>query len=53
MQPRPMAETDGPVVPSLRFSMVVLLVIGGGYSRRGDEADMNPSDWIDKLDNYK
>jgi hypothetical protein len=33
--------------------MVVLLVIGGGYSRRGDEADMRSFGWSDKLDNYK
>jgi hypothetical protein len=39
-----MAETDGPVVPSLRFSMVVLLVIGGWYSRRDDEAGMDLPD---------
>jgi len=36
-----MAETDGPVVASLRYSMVVLLVIGGWYSRRDDEAGMD------------
>jgi hypothetical protein len=48
-----MAETDGPVVPSLRFSMVVLLVSGGGYSRRGDEADMRAFPRDDKLDNRK
>jgi hypothetical protein len=33
--------------------MMVLLVIGGGYSRRGDEADMNPPGERDKLDNRK
>jgi hypothetical protein len=53
MQPRPMAETDGPVGPSLRFSMVLLLVSGGGYSRRGDEADMRRFARSDKLDNRK
>jgi hypothetical protein len=33
--------------------MVVLLVIGGGYSRRGDEADMRRFVQSDKLDNHK
>jgi len=33
--------------------MMVLLVIGGGYSRRGDKADMDPPDESDKLDNRK
>jgi hypothetical protein len=33
--------------------MMVLLVIGGGYSRRGDEADMNPPGGSDKLDNQE
>jgi hypothetical protein len=33
--------------------MMVLLVIGGGYSRRGDEADMDVFDQSDKLDNHK
>jgi hypothetical protein len=33
--------------------MVVLLVIGGGHSRRGDEADMRDLDRADKLDNCK
>jgi hypothetical protein len=31
--------------------MMVLLVIGGGNARRGDEADMRPSGGSDKLDN--
>jgi hypothetical protein len=33
--------------------MMVLLVIGGGYSRRGDEADMRPPGESDKLDNLE
>jgi hypothetical protein len=33
--------------------MVLLLVSGGGYSRRGDEADMDLSGSSDKLDNHK
>jgi hypothetical protein len=33
--------------------MVVLLVSGGGYSRRGDEAEMRPFAQGDKLDNRK
>jgi hypothetical protein len=33
--------------------MVVLLVSGGGYSRRGDEADMRVFLQSDKLDNRK
>jgi hypothetical protein len=33
--------------------MMVLLVIGGGYSRRVDEADMNPPGENDKLDNQE
>jgi hypothetical protein len=33
--------------------MMVLLVIGGGYSRRGDEADMDPPGESDKLDNQE
>jgi hypothetical protein len=33
--------------------MMVLLVIGGGYSRRGNEADMRSSGGSDKLDNLE
>jgi hypothetical protein len=33
--------------------MMVLLVIGGGYSRRGDEANMRFPGGSDKLDNRK
>jgi hypothetical protein len=33
--------------------MVVLLEIGGGHSRRDDEADMRDLDRGDKLDNHK
>jgi hypothetical protein len=33
--------------------MIVLLVFGGGYSRRGDEGDMRPFAQSDKLDNRK
>jgi hypothetical protein len=33
--------------------MVVLLVSGGGYSRRGNEADMRAFEQNDKLDNPK
>jgi hypothetical protein len=33
--------------------MMVLLEIGGGCSRRGDEVDMNPPGSSDKLDNHK
>jgi hypothetical protein len=33
--------------------MMVLLVIGGGYSRRADEADMNPPGGSEKLDNQE
>jgi hypothetical protein len=33
--------------------MVVLLEIGGGHSRRDDEADMRDLDRGNKLDNHK
>jgi hypothetical protein len=33
--------------------MVILLISGGGYSRRIDEADMRPFTPSDKLDNRK
>jgi hypothetical protein len=38
-------------MPRLRFSMMILLVIGGGYARGDDAADMNSCAAIDKLDN--
>jgi hypothetical protein len=52
MQPSPMVEMVGPVVPSLRFSMN-----GSPHCRwrcrRDDEADMNLLRESDKLDNSK
>jgi hypothetical protein len=33
--------------------MMILLEIGGGHSRRDDEADMRDLDRADKLDNHK
>jgi hypothetical protein len=53
MQPSPIAETMGPDVPSLRCSMMILLVFGGVVLRRNDEADMRRLGRCDKLDNPK
>jgi hypothetical protein len=47
-----MAETVGPVLPSLRVSMEILLEVGGGRSRAvSDEANMRRIHCNDKLDN--
>ena len=52
MQPRPMADTVGPVEPSVRFSMTTLLEMRRGDAVN-DEADMRLFDCNYKMDNCK
>src|SRR6516164_934735 len=50
MQPRPMAETAGPVEPNLRCSMMALLEIAADAAALHG-VDMRRFDCADKLDN--
>jgi hypothetical protein len=47
-----MADTVGPLEPSVRFSMTGLLRDGGGNAAN-DEPDMRLFDYDNKIDNYK
>jgi hypothetical protein len=51
MQPRPMAETFGPVLPSFRLSMVLFLRRVADDPAPPVSADMAPLHCDDKIDN--
>jgi hypothetical protein len=52
MAPSPMADTVGPVDPSVRFSMMGLLKMAAGNAAN-DETDMRLLDCDYKIDNSK